>query len=407
MLASGGCVSASHFISRHRTHRKIRPRRWVYFHRALFHPSRNHALDLDHESCRLHELAEFRQSGVTKQTRDTFGILRGMAPVLDASGAKTGEIRYAVSCDLSSVLKQGNAIVVSGIKPDDTYSGTKTVVRATADSVYVDAGTTQPNPATSPVSGTLNASCPPVAAAPSFNISFGVTTTPRSRAYLYLLRNAFFSDSVNVGLDSNGMLSNSDSSSTQQITSILTELAQTAGQAVLGGGRSLSTTADVQNPSTDPRQKCFTAIANLLKAGPYYANYRYRTPLPQPFGKDSDVSFNFRLQPLALSTGQEGFDQTVQVNVDGRTKLISHHHGLLAFYPVPAKATLACVVKTPGSTSLDTVYLSPPSVLIFTPRVIRGPSARFSDWPTGHIHVQRWGHYRTQIRRPKCGEDGG
>ena len=126
----------------------------------------------------------------------------------DASGAKTGEIRYAVSCDLSSVLKQGNAIVVSGIKPDDTYSGTKTVVRATADSVYVDAGTTQPNPATSPVSGTLNASCPPVAAAPSFNITFGVTTTPRSRAYLYLLRNAFFSDSVNVGLDSNGMLSN-------------------------------------------------------------------------------------------------------------------------------------------------------------------------------------------------------
>jgi hypothetical protein len=83
-------------------------------------------------------------------------------------GANTGEIRYAVSCDLSSVLKPGDPISVSGINPTGTYSGPKTVARVTADSVFVNADATQPNPVTPPISGTLVAVCPPVATAQSF-----------------------------------------------------------------------------------------------------------------------------------------------------------------------------------------------------------------------------------------------
>jgi hypothetical protein len=61
-----------------------------------------------------------------------------------------------------------------------------------------------------------------------------VSPTPLSRGYLYLRRNAFFYDSVDFSVGSDGMLSNSDTSSTQEITAILTELAETAAPFVTG-----------------------------------------------------------------------------------------------------------------------------------------------------------------------------
>jgi hypothetical protein len=296
---------------------------------------------------------------------------------------ETGEIRYAVSCDLSSVLKRGDSIAVSGIKPEDAYSGPKTVARVTADSVFVDAGATSPKPTTPPISGTLNTSCPPTEAAPSFSITFGVTTTPKSRAYLYLSRNAFFSDSVNISVDSNGMLSSSDSSSTQQITSILTELAQTAGQIASGGLGPLFKIDAIQKATTDPRKKCFSAIADLLRSGPYYVNYPFRTSWPRPNGFDPDVTLDFRLRSLATSTGQEGFDHAVQVNVSGgRPKVIGWRNGLVAFYPVPAKATIACVVKTPGKGKTDTIFLSAPSIInLYTTSQFVDPQRDFLTGP--------------------------
>ncbi|MBO0716895.1 MAG: hypothetical protein J2P55_06120 [Rhizobiales bacterium] len=296
------------------------------------------------------------------------------------AGAATGQIRYAVSCDLSSVLKQGDAISVSGIEPADIYSGNKIVANVTPDSIFVNTDVTRPKPTTAPVSGTLNASCPPAAAAPSFGVTFGVTTTPKNRAYLYWLRNAFFSDSVNVGLDSNGMLSSSDSSSTQQITSILTELAQTVGQFAFAGGR---LAFELKSKPVDPRSKCFTAIANLLKSGPYFVNYRYGTAWPRPADFDPDVKLDFRLQPLAQPTGQQSFDRVVEVSdFNGRTKVIGWRNGLLAFYPVPAKATLACIVTTPGSSKADTVFLSAPSIInLYTASQFVDPQRDFLTGP--------------------------
>ena len=64
--------------------------------------------------------------------------------------------------------------------------------------------------------------------------TIGVIPVPVSRAYLYLAKNSLFSDTVNVSVGSDGLLTSSDSSSAQQVTAILTELGQTAGAIALG-----------------------------------------------------------------------------------------------------------------------------------------------------------------------------
>jgi len=109
------------------------------------------------------------------------------------------------------------------------YNGTFVVTRRDAGSVDLSTGPKDPGTYSGGVSIT-DTFCPAQSAVESsFSIAFNSVTVPTARGYLYLHRNAFFTDSVNVSMDNNGMLSSSDSSSTQQVTAILTELAQTAG----------------------------------------------------------------------------------------------------------------------------------------------------------------------------------
>jgi len=58
-----------------------------------------------------------------------------------------------------------------------------------------------------------------------------ITTVPipTGRAYLYFRKNAFYNNIANITVASDGMLSSSDTSSVQQVTSILNEIAQTIG----------------------------------------------------------------------------------------------------------------------------------------------------------------------------------
>jgi len=322
----------------------------------------------------------------------------GWEQTTDAAGQKAGQIRYAVSCDLQKVIQTKDRISITGIEPG-AYSGPKTVKSVTGDNIFVEADPTEPAPVSDLSKGTLPVNCPVVAAdtTPSLTVTFGVTTTPTARAYLYMSKNAFFSDSVSVGLDSNGMLSNSDSASTQQITSILTELAQTAGQVafggVLGGAAPKFADAVKRPPATPagPRQRCFSALNDLVKYGPYYVNFGYGTRqkhMPKEF--DADMALELHIQPLAAATGQEGFDQVLEVAVDGKIKQIGWRNGLLAFYPVPAKATLACTITKNGSENdgrkkdaeKDTVFLSAPSTVnLYTSSQFVDPKRDFLTGP--------------------------
>ena len=123
------------------------------------------------------------------------------------------------------------------------------------------------------------------------------------------------------------MLSSSDSSSVQQITAILNELAQTAApfaefaEAIQSG---------------DPRQTCYQTIVDLVKSVPYYNAYRLQ---PGERGwtaymsDDKTVSLNLAFDPL--------------VKPGPREKIGTSHDGLVAFFPVPATATIFCSVVKP------------------------------------------------------------
>jgi hypothetical protein len=295
----------------------------------------------------------------------------------------TNEIRYAVSCDFQGGLQAGDSIAIFGVEPEDVYGGQKTVTRVTKDSVFVQAGDKPAQPSRTALDATLNSNCPAAkpsapksGSAPSFTIAFGVITTPASRGYLYASKNAFFSDNINVSLDSNGMLSNSDSSSVQQITSILTELAQTASSVLTGVGHGLEA-KEILPPPPDPRQQCFTAIANLLKVGPYYVTFPVGQNSPK-LSTDPNVTFEFKLEFYAQWLGQADLEPTDYTIVErGKPRPLRMHSGLVAFYPVPARATLACVA---GGTR---VYLAAPATInIYTSSEFVDPKRDFLTGPS-------------------------
>jgi len=146
-----------------------------------------------------------------------------------------GQITFSVSCDLRSVLSAGDKVTVTGTQPDPDYKVSDAeVVGVTSAQVTVKRPAAAP-PRMYISGGTFsNVGCP--SQADTFTVALTVTPTPISRGYLYLRRNAFFDDSVNFSVGVDGMPSNSDTSSTQEITAILTELAQTAAAVVGAGG---------------------------------------------------------------------------------------------------------------------------------------------------------------------------
>ncbi len=86
-------------------------------------------------------------------------------------------------------------------------------------------------------------------------VTISASPVPVARGFLYFTKNPFFSDAANVSISSDGLLSSADSSSTQQITAILTELAQTAA-AVHAAAPVGPTTTPSPGIERDARRKC-------------------------------------------------------------------------------------------------------------------------------------------------------
>ncbi len=162
------------------------------------------------------------------------------------------------------------------------------------------------------------------------------------------------------------MLSNLDTASQQQITSILTELAQTAGAIVPGGALREATLKGAPTTQT-ARQKCFSAIATLLKNGPFNVNQDYPLPLDHddwviPLTGDlvQDVSLEFRLDrsdPVTSPVTRRSLPPRP------RRGAVFTQSGLVAFFPVPARATLSCRVTMAAPGAPVPIFLSAPSVV--------------------------------------------
>jgi hypothetical protein len=289
------------------------------------------------------------------------------------TSANGGEIAYQVSCDLTSVLPLGSHITISGFPGDSKFNASGEVKEITDSAVVVS----EPAPAGDYPKGSTGSitgePCP--SGSGSISVSIGVTPKPIRRAYLYLLTNAFYSDTVNVTVGSDGMLTSSDTSSVQQITTILNELAQTAAAALQPrrlGSKPTPATA---------REKCFTAIGDWVKPGPFYSEFglekkyeKYRqTPEGTKFGWSFPITPTsevvLRVEPLF-----QAMPDTIGWTAPGMMGWIQP--GLIGFFPVPAEASLLCDYPS------ETVYLSAPgTVNLYTERHVLDPQRNFLTGP--------------------------
>jgi hypothetical protein len=313
-----------------------------------------------------------------------------------------------VSCDLRSVIPDNTPITVSGVlaqapkdnnkpptKPAD-YNGTKIVDHIDKNYVYVKVDPDESQPQKYYHSdGSIEADCPPATAETnkdsggSVTVTFGVTAIPGDTANIYLSNNAFFANSSNLSFDSNGMLSSSDSSSTQQITAILNELAQTIGQFGLGLKDVL--VSDVTG-AFDARQACFSAIAKKLKSGPLILVSKYGN-IDEAIDTSSDtttkttVSLDFELNPYGPAEIRErDLFTKVPILLNNKNKEIRTHSGLAAFFPKPHKASVFCSVDhtdlVTKTTTNEQVFLSAPSVVnLYSHRRFVDPQRDFLTSP--------------------------
>jgi hypothetical protein len=286
---------------------------------------------------------------IVKATASSSSTTKEVSPTILHAEWDKGQTTFSVSCDLRTVLRENDEITVSNAQPNDFNIKDASIVSVTQNAVVVKGPDKKPNAYGH--GGTIsNASCP---APDTFNVTFGVTPIPVSRGYLYLLKNAFYSDTVNVNVGNDGMLSSSGTSSVQQITAILTELAQTAGSFGLGP-KALAEVEPRAGAKPDPRQKCYTTIANFLKPGPYYNRKMVdHTIIDKRTGEviwgipvidDKSVMLLLKIRRFVPSMGQ------VSVGAS--------HPGLVAFFPIPASAEVWCEAAGVGS-----ALLSVPSIV--------------------------------------------
>jgi len=179
-------------------------------------------------------------------------------------------------------------------------------------------------------------------------LTIGVMPVPLTRSYLYMSRNGLFSNTANVTVAGDGMLSSSDTASTQQVTASLTELAQAAAALLeasasfLGEGEKPAGPSPVWTQRAADRAMCQSAIGELITSTPYFVNVdriqadqdlttiTYKTTVDH---KDKFLGVTFALHlelPVALSGPQA--DVTRSGN------------GIIAYFPYPAIATLTCRV---------------------------------------------------------------
>lgn len=118
---------------------------------------------------------------------------------------------------------------------------------------------------------------PPKDGAPQGLPTLTVTLVPvpTLRANLYMKKNSFFSNTFNVSTGSDGLLSSSDSTSVQQVTNILTELAQTAAVFVAPrapGGEvpSPPVVSPPPPPPSDDRAYCAQGVSKLTASTAFY-----------------------------------------------------------------------------------------------------------------------------------------
>ena len=137
------------------------------------------------------------------------------SPTISLATWDAGQAIFAINCDLSSVLTSKNTITVDGVNQNAfnrDYNVDK-VESSTVKATPIVAPSANPAPDQNGTIKSIN--CPAPAgsvSSGSLSVQIGVTPMPYGRAYLYLRKDAFYADTVNVGVGADGMSTSSDTS---------------------------------------------------------------------------------------------------------------------------------------------------------------------------------------------------
>jgi hypothetical protein len=190
--------------------------------------------------------------------------------------------------------------------------------------------TVQITPGTAPSGGAAKGGGTP--APPT--VAIAASAVPSGpRGFLFLRTNSWFSDTADITADGNGLLSSASAASSQMITSLLTELGQTAGALWTAVARGPGGAAAPPNYG----QRCQKALTAVLSGGPLF--FTVQDPETKP-------KFTYPVQPEPVNAVRFDLDVALppsfapeRVMFDG-----SDHDGVLAYFPTPATATLVCTV---------------------------------------------------------------
>jgi hypothetical protein len=307
--------------------------------------------------------------------------------------------QYFVTCDLTSIISVGSKISIGGARPDDPYTNTTLEVsNVDLNSVTVFTVFKKDPPDQYEGGGSIsNVTCP---ADTTVNLTFSLLPVPElpSRRYLYLHRNPFFDDSVNITVDNNGLLAGSQSSSTQQITAIIAELAQTAASAIFSAPAGILDTKGLPKPAKPAkpsnRELCNRAIMNFVKTAPYYEDVTLSQEIQLDLG---GIDWQIYLDPssdnpsgttLSPPTGTDFPVLHIKFSPLFPPEPLSHHKkvapppkvysGFTVFFPVPAKAEVRCVMPNADRG----VLISQPTIVsLYTDRHVVDPQRDFLTNP--------------------------
>lgn len=178
--------------------------------------------------------------------------------------------------------------------------------------------------------------------------TFGVRLLPIpvTRVYLYLSKSALYSDAVNVGVGTDGMLASASSSSSQQFTAILTELGQTAGAALGAAGHAIG--AKLVQPTPDDMKTCANAVVESTGSG---SGVLYQTFFYNPAVSSYEVRHGSGYK-LSLEFSLPQIPHQIE------TKFYANMTGFVAFYPYPVVAQLDCLLGDNAQ-----IHLSPQIIL--------------------------------------------
>lgn len=222
---------------------------------------------------------------------------------------------------------------------------------------------------------------------------------PKGRTYLYMKKNSLYSNNINMTVADDGLLSSSDTSSSQQVTAALSEIGQSVG-AVLkkvaalpapapksflkAKGKAKAKPKPAPTPKTVQKSDAALCIAALASNAPIYSDFVYDKDLVGNLTADKDY-----LLPKVSITSPDENSYKLWLEIENPLSIVpddlsksgsgnSQANGIFAFESVPITVQLMCQVNS----KVDLVPIGPVKKLnVYADPMVLTPTRDFLTEP--------------------------